>query len=92
MFTIKGKYTEALVTTDNIEEEAISQITALVNHPAAEGSKIVIMPDVHSGKGTMVYGDKIYGLAQPIKTFEIDANALIEAINYYAYEEKEEVK
>lgn len=54
MFEIKGKYTTALITTDNIEEEAISQITELINHPAAQGSKVVIMPDVHAGKGCVI--------------------------------------
>jgi tRNA-splicing ligase RtcB (3'-phosphate/5'-hydroxy nucleic acid ligase) len=54
MFTIKGKYAEALITTDNIEVEAIAQVTELVNHPASMGSKIAIMPDVHAGKGSVV--------------------------------------
>jgi len=54
MFTIKGKYAEALITTENIEAEAIAQITELVNHPATLGSKISIMPDVHAGKGCVI--------------------------------------
>lgn len=54
MFTIKGKYAEALITTDNIEEEAIAQITELVNHPASQGSKLSIMADVHAGKGCVI--------------------------------------
>ena len=54
MFEIKGKYATALVTTYNIEEEAIGQVTELVNDVAAEGSKVVIMPDVHAGKGSVV--------------------------------------
>lgn len=54
MFEIKGKYAVALVTTDNIEEEAIGQITELVNHECSEGSKIVIMPDVHAGAGCVI--------------------------------------
>jgi tRNA-splicing ligase RtcB len=54
MFTINGKYTNALVTTENVEEEAIAQITELVNSAAAMGSKIVIMPDVHAGKGCVI--------------------------------------
>jgi tRNA-splicing ligase RtcB len=64
MFEIKGKFSTAKVMTDNIEEEAIAQITELVNNQASEGSKIVIMPDVHAGKGctigtTMTFSDKI---------------------------------
>lgn len=54
MFEIKGKYANALITTDNVESEAIKQITKLVNNVASEGSKIVIMPDVHSGKGSVI--------------------------------------
>lgn len=54
MFEIKGKYAVALVTTENIEEEAIGQITELVNHECSEGSKIVIMPDVHAGAGCVI--------------------------------------
>lgn len=64
MFEIKGKFSTAKVMTDNIEEEAIAQITELVNNQASDGSKIVIMPDVHAGKGctigtTLTYTDKI---------------------------------
>ena len=53
-FNIIGKYATAKVTTDNIEETAIAQITELVNHPAAMNSKIVIMPDCHAGAGCVV--------------------------------------
>lgn len=54
MFEIKGKYANALITTMNIEEEAIGQITELVNHKAAKGSQIAIMPDVHAGAGCVI--------------------------------------
>lgn len=54
MFKIVGKYAEALVTTMNIEEEAIAQVTELVNHPASLGSYISLMPDCHAGKGCVV--------------------------------------
>lgn len=54
MFDIKGKYATAFITTDNIEEEAIAQVTELVNSPASFASKIVIMPDVHAGKGCVI--------------------------------------
>ena len=54
MFEIKGKYATALITTENIEEEAIAQVTELVNHPASKGSKLAIMPDAHAGKGCVI--------------------------------------
>lgn len=64
MKEILGKYNRAMVFTDVIEEEAISQIQTLCNQEFTEGSKIRIMPDVHSGAGctigtTMTITDKI---------------------------------
>jgi RNA-splicing ligase RtcB len=63
MYRIKGKYTNADITIDNVEETCISQIISMVNHPAFT-EPIVIMPDSHAGKGsvvgfTMPVGDKI---------------------------------
>ena len=51
---IKGKYTNATIHTQMIEEEAIEQIKALCDQPFAEGSRIEIMPDVHAGKGCTI--------------------------------------
>ena len=45
MITLKGKYGEAKVFTDNVEETAMSQIVNLLNQPFAEGSNVRIMPD-----------------------------------------------
>lgn len=64
MIELKGKYTTAKVFTDNIEQEAISQIIELCNQEFVEGSKVRIMPDVHSGKGCVIgftanLGDKV---------------------------------
>ncbi|MBQ9468477.1 MAG: RtcB family protein [Clostridia bacterium] len=64
MITLNGKYSTALVYTDLIEEQAISQIITLCNQESCAGSKIRIMPDVHAGKGctvgtTMTVGDKV---------------------------------
>lgn len=64
MKEILGKYNKAMVFTDVIEEEAISQIQTLCNQEFTKGSKIRIMPDVHSGAGctigtTMTITDKI---------------------------------
>ena len=47
MYTLKGKYTSALITNDNLEQEAIQQIHDIVNCKAYEGCKIVIQPDSH---------------------------------------------
>ncbi len=64
MLEIHGKYSDALVFTDVIEEEATAQIRQLCDQAFTEGSKIRIMPDVHAGAGctigtTMTIRDKI---------------------------------
>ena len=64
MQEIKGTYTNALIYTDTIEASAVGQIQALCDQPFAAGSKIRIMPDVHTGKGctigtTMTVGDYV---------------------------------
>lgn len=63
MFKIKGKYSEAKVMIDAVEESCIAQIFEMCNNEAFSNS-IAIMPDCHSGKGsvvgfTMPIGDKI---------------------------------
>lgn len=51
---INGKYGSAIVYTDDIEQEAISQIINVLNQPWAEGSHIRIMSDVHAGAGCVI--------------------------------------
>ncbi|SFG54030.1 RNA-splicing ligase RtcB, repairs tRNA damage [Desulfotomaculum arcticum] len=64
MFEIKGKYNNAIIYIDNIDPNAIAQIKTLCNQEFVKGSKIRIMPDVHSGVGctigtTMTITDKV---------------------------------
>jgi len=64
MIEIQGKYNTAKVFTDNIEQEAISQIIELCNQEFVKGAKVRIMPDVHSGAGCVIgftadLGDKV---------------------------------
>ena len=54
MFELNGKYTKAIVYTDNIEQEAISQIIEVCNQDFTKGCRIAIMPDVHAGKGCTI--------------------------------------
>ena len=54
MITIDGKYTEARVFTDELEDLARTQIRDVCNHPAFEGSRVRIMPDVHAGAGCVI--------------------------------------
>ena len=61
---INGAFANAIVYTDEIESSAIGQIQALCDQPFAAGSKIRIMPDVHTGKGctigtTMTVGEYV---------------------------------
>lgn len=50
MRVLNGKYTSAKIFTDTIEEYALVQLQMLVDHPAFQGSRVRIMPDVHPGK------------------------------------------
>ena len=64
MIEIPGAYTAAIIYTDELEPSAEGQIRALCDQPFAAGSKIRIMPDVHTGKGctigtTMTVGDYV---------------------------------
>lgn len=61
---LTGKHTEAIIYTNNIEEEAIEQLNNVCNHPMFQDEKVRIMPDVHAGMGcvigfTSTYKDKI---------------------------------
>lgn len=64
MIKIQGKYGQANVYTDNLENSAYGQIMALCDQPFSVDSRIRIMPDVHAGKGctigtTMTITDKV---------------------------------
>ncbi len=63
-YEITGKYNTAKVFTNVIENEAVEQIKTLCNQEFISGSKIRVMPDVHSGAGctigtTMTITDKV---------------------------------
>ena len=64
MLELRGKYGEAKVFTDVVDQESISQVISLLNQPYAAGSRIRMMPDIHAGAGctigtTMTITDKI---------------------------------
>ena len=64
MIELRGKYAQALVYTDVVDAESISQVINLLNQPYTEGSSIRMMPDIHAGAGctvgtTMTVQDKI---------------------------------
>ena len=63
MIEISGKYTNATVMIDYVDENCIAQIIRMINHPAFV-NPVVIMPDTHSGEGsvigfTMKMGEKL---------------------------------
>ena len=64
METVKGKYAEAVIFTEDLEDYARAQIQMICDNEVAENSKIRIMPDVHPGKVgpiglTMTVGKRI---------------------------------
>lgn len=64
MIELKGKYNEAKIFTDVVDEASISQVLLLLNQEFVSGSKLRLMPDIHAGSGctigtTMTITDKI---------------------------------
>ena len=51
---IKGKVNTAICYAKVVEDEAIEQIRRMCDYKMTEGSRIRIMPDVHSGKGCTI--------------------------------------
>lgn len=64
MIELKGKYNEAKIFTDVVDEASISQVLLLLNQEFVTGSRIRLMPDIHAGSGctigtTMTITDKV---------------------------------
>lgn len=51
---LKGKFTNAIIHTSDIDENTINQVNNLINCDVSEGSTIHIMPDCHAGKGCTI--------------------------------------
>ena len=54
MYTIDGRFASALLTIDNLDGDAMSQLFGLLNARSAEGSHVAIMPDGHAGGSCLV--------------------------------------
>ena len=54
MLEVKGKYGDAKIVTDLVEETALKQVTELLNQEFTKDSKIRMMPDIHSGTGCVI--------------------------------------
>ncbi len=64
MIELKGKYNEAKIFTDVVDEASIAQVLLLLNQEFTAGSRIRLMPDIHAGAGctigtTMTIADKV---------------------------------
>lgn len=64
MIEVRGKYNEAKIFTDAVDNASVSQVIELCNQEFAAGSRIRLMPDIHAGAGctvgtTMTVRDKI---------------------------------
>lgn len=64
MMKVKGKYNEAKIFTDVVDDASIAQVKQLCDQEFTSGSKIRLMPDVHAGMGctigtTMTISDKV---------------------------------
>lgn len=51
---LNSKYGQVKIFTDNIEQEALTQIINMANSPLGENAHIRIMPDVHAGAGCTI--------------------------------------
>lgn len=54
MIELKTKYDTVKIFTDNVEQEALGQITQMANSPLGKDAHIRIMPDCHAGKGCTI--------------------------------------
>ena len=64
MIVLNGKYNEAKIFTDAVDEASESQVRLLLDQEFTRGSRIRMMPDIHAGVGctigtTMTVADKI---------------------------------
>ena len=64
MLEVSGKYNQAKIFTDVVDQASIAQVIELCNQEFTAGSRIRLMPDVHAGAGctvgtTMTITDKV---------------------------------
>ncbi|WP_330630711.1 RtcB family protein [Halocatena halophila] len=77
---LNGKYTDATVIAEEVDNYCLEQIQELINHEAFT-EPVKIMPDAHAGAGavigfTMPVGDKIIP-----NTIGVDIGCGVDAIN-----------
>ena len=54
MIELNGKFTNAKIYAKTLDEKAVEQVQRVVDHPIFDGASIRIMPDCHSGKGSVI--------------------------------------
>ena len=54
MLEVSGKYNQAKIFTDVVDQASIAQVIELCNQEVTAGSRIRLMPDVHAGAGCTV--------------------------------------
>lgn len=77
---ISGEYTNALVMTDQYDENCEEQIREMVNHPAFE-NPVRIMPDTHWGSGAVIGFTMPYDSRICPNTVGVDIGCGMYAIN-----------
>ena len=51
MLEVQGKYNQAKIFTDVVDQDSIAQVIELCNQEFTSGSRIRLMPDIHAGAG-----------------------------------------
>lgn len=64
MIQVNGKYNQAIIYTDVVDEASIAQVKELCNQEFSVGQRIRLMPDIHAGAGctigtTMTLNNKV---------------------------------
>lgn len=54
MLDIKGKYNEAKIFTDVVDDASIAQVKLLLDQEFTAASRIRMMPDIHAGAGCTI--------------------------------------
>ena len=54
MKVVKGRFAEAKIFTDTVEETALEQVKSMVDHEMTEGAQVRLMSDIHAGKGSTI--------------------------------------
>lgn len=86
---IIGKYSRAVVYTDNIESEATAQIFDLLSTEMTKDQSVRVMPDVHSGIGCVIGYTQTYS-AGPLDpdVFGVDLGCGVLSVRYKFQESK----